>query len=264
MPDPDHRAWLLEAVRGVTLVRCRSLLSLGGLAHAFSTRLADGGRGFDLGTPDHEDSLIAARRRRFCEAAGLPGRTAPILRQQHGADIIMPGMTAEGELPEADGLLILEGEGSRQVAAVRTADCVPILLADRRGRSAAAVHAGWRGTAAGIAMRAVARFEEIGIAAGDLLAALGPSIGPCCYEVGPEVLQAVAGGSGLAAGGGRHLDLAGANVAQLRSAGVGRESIFRAPWCTACTSELFFSHRRQGSSAGRLMACIGWAKRALA
>jgi len=247
--------WLLETVEGLTIARCGRLLDLGGLAHAFSSRQADGAAGFDLGPPGRDDSLIEECRRRFCAAAGLKERLPLILKQQHGSEIIRAPMAEEDRLPEADRILILQGEDSRHVAAVRTADCVPILIADRRGRAAAAVHAGWRGTAAGIALRAVEMFEEIGIEAGELRAALGPSIGPCCYEVGPEVLHAVGGGSG------RRLDLAAANVAQLRSAGMRAGEIFRAPWCTACRTDLFFSYRREGSAAGRLMACIGWAEK---
>jgi YfiH family protein len=247
--------WRLEAVDGLTIARCGGLLGLGGITHAFSTRQADGAAGFDLGPPDLSDSMMEERRRRFCAAAGLTERSPLILRQQHGSEIIRAPLAEQDLLPEADGILALRGEDPRYVAAVRTADCVPILIADRRGGAAAAVHAGWRGTAAGIARLAVEKFAGIGIAAGDLVAALGPSIGPCCYEVGPEVLQAVGGGSG------RHLDLAGANVAQLRSAGMKAEAIFRAPWCTACRTDLFFSYRREGRAAGRLMACIGWAEK---
>jgi YfiH family protein len=247
--------WLLEVVSGLTLARCGGLLGLGAIAHAFSTRQADGNAGFDLGPPDRDDDLIEDRRRRFCAAAGLKERPPLILRQQHGSEIIRAPMADDDRLPEADGILVLRGEDSRHVAAVRTADCVPILIADRRGRAAAAVHAGWRGTAAGIARLAVEKFAGIGIKAGDLRAALGPSIGPCCYEVGPEVLRAVGGGSG------RQLDLAGANFAQLRSAGLKGSEIFRAPWCTACRTDLFFSYRREGRAAGRLMACIGWAEK---
>jgi YfiH family protein len=253
MPDPDCRQWLLEAVDGVTLARCNPLVGLGGLAHAFSTRRAEGTGDFDLGPPDCDEPLVEERRRRFSAAAGLEGRPPLILRQLHGSQIVRPGAGHGSDPPEADGILLLREEDTLRVAAVRTADCVPILIADRHGRGVAALHAGWRGTAAGIAVKAVARLRAAGVEACDLLAALGPSIGPCCYEVGPEVMEAVTGGSGT------HLDLAAANVEQLRSKGVKKDSIFAAPWCTSCEPELFFSFRRDGSASGRLMACIGWA-----
>jgi YfiH family protein len=128
----------------------------------------------------------------------------------------------------------------------------------------AAVHAGWRGTAQGIAAEAVARLAGLGGAAGSLIAALGPSIGPCCYAVGPEVAAEVALGCGVDVpriasprDGQLHLDLREANRLQLEAAGVPRGSIHVAPWCTSCEAELFFSYRRDGPT-GRSLACIGW------
>jgi YfiH family protein len=155
---------------------------------------------------------------------------------------------------------------------VRTADCVPLLLADRAGRAVGAVHAGWRGVAAGIAIRAAESLRAIGVATGDLVAALGPGIGPCCYEVDDEVLDAVARAAGVAPtrisdaparpGGGRRLDLHAALASQLAGAGVPLTAVHRAPWCTACADGLFHSYRRDGARSGRQMACIGWGPRA--
>ena len=151
------------------------------------------------------------------------------------------------------------------VPAVRSADCVPMLLADRTGAAIAAVHGGWRGAAAGIARSAVEALARLGVAPADLWVALGPSIGPCCYRVGIEVARAVARAGGVREGAistrgkgkQRLLDLHGAHRLQLEEAGIRGSSIFSAPWCTACYPGLFFSYRRDGAYGGRLMACIG-------
>jgi YfiH family protein len=267
VPNPG-RNWRQEVVDGVTLLRCAILHELRGVAHAFSTRLADGADDFDLGAPEPPDPEVDARRRRLCAAAGLDPPKPAILRQQHGTRIVrIEELVAEG-LSRADGLLLLREDGARAAAAVRTADCVPILLADEDGVAVAAVHAGWRGTALGVAARAVRMLQELGIPPGRLRAALGPSAGPCCYRVGDEVVKAVAEGTGLAperlsrrqGDGGRTVDLAAANSAQLAASGVREGSISSAPWCTICSAGMFFSHRREGAAAGRQMACIGWSR----
>lgn len=260
--NPD---WRQDVVDGVTLLRSALLHEIREVEHAFSTRLADGASGFDLGHPTPPDPEVDARRRRLSSASGLAGREPVILSQQHGTRIVGIEELPGDRPPRADGLLLLREGGALSVAAVRTADCVPVLLADEDGLAVAAVHAGWRGTALGIAARAVRMLEELGIPPGRLRAALGPSAGPCCYRVGGEVVEAVAEGSGMAPemlsrrqGGGRTVDLARANSAQLAAAGLRERFISTAPWCTICRGDLFFSHRREGAAAGRQMACIGW------
>ena len=174
--------------------------------------------------------------------------------------------------------------------AAQTADCVPILLADPVRRVAAAIHAGWRGTLARIAAKTVGRMRlEFGTRPGDVLAAIGPAIGRCCYEVGPEVAQAFLGQFAMAAEWfdgpfdrmalGEEpnflpwlsmvppghdvppervrLDLAAANRWQLADAGVRPRNITVSSLCTACRSDLFFSYRREGKQTGRQMAVIG-------
>lgn len=258
-------SWRAETVRGVTLLRCATLEAVRGVVHAFSTRVADGGDGFDLGGADREDPGWNDRRRRFREAAGLSAPPA-ILAQVHG-DRVVRGAELRGTAPpRADGVLALAGDGRELAPAVRVADCVPLLLADRQGRAVAAVHAGWRGTARGIARSAVESLEALGIPPSDLLAALGPAIGPCCYEVSEEVADEVAAACArpsaeLARPGARGrplLDLREANRLQLLEAGLPETAIDSAPHCTACEPGLFFSYRRDGAGTGRLMACIGW------
>jgi len=259
----------VDDVHGVVILRCEALLEIRGLAHAFSTRCADGRDDFDLGSATDTDPGVLERRRRFLEAAGLPEAPPFVLEQVHGAEIVAAASTGGGEA--ADGAWWSLGRDPTAVPAVRTADCVGILLADRHGGVAAAVHAGWRGTAAGIPGRAVRSLGSLGSAPGDLVAALGPAIGPCCYEVGDEVEEAIraAAPDGVAPGrpakpGGRfHLDLRAAVARQLEAAGVRFERISVAPWCTRCHQDRFFSFRGEGKAAGRLMAAVGASRASL-
>ncbi len=242
-------------------------MSVPGVAHAFSTRRAEKDDPFDLGRADSHDEGVTRRRHSFLEAAGFGGRDPLILRQVHGSRVVR-ARDAE-PLLEADGSIWLAGDSADPVPAVRTADCVPILLVDRTGRGAAAVHAGWRGTAERVAAEAVAVLARLGVPPGDLVAALGPAIRRCCYRVGEEVAARV---GGSVRKGARHrsvsvgenetfwLDLHAANRAQLEELGVPSHAIHEAPWCTRCRDDLFFSHRREGPQAGRMMSCVGAAR----
>jgi YfiH family protein len=134
---------------------------------------------------------------------------------------------------------------------VRTADCYPILIADKATRAVAAVHAGWRGTAAAIAKRTVSRMEEeFGTRPENIYAVLGPGIGACCYEVGEDV----AAHFGRKRAG--HLDLAALNRRQLLEAGVPGEQIDAVGSCTFCEAEKFYSYRREKEEAGRMVSFI--------
>jgi polyphenol oxidase len=138
------------------------------------------------------------------------------------------------------------------VVAIKTADCIPILLVDERHRAVAAVHAGWRGTVARIAPAAVeAMARRFATGPRDLHAAIGPGIGKCCYEVGPEVAVQF-GEQGRA-----HISLADANRAQLLEAGVTPERTYASNLCTMCLGEEFHSFRRDGQAAGRLYSFAG-------
>jgi YfiH family protein len=154
-----------------------------------------------------------------------------------------------GVLGEGDALL---EDNPGAIVAVRTADCVPILLVDERRRAVAAVHAGWRGTAGRIASAAIsAMHRRFGSEPEDLHAAIGPGIGKCCYEVGPEV-AAQFGGQGRA-----HIDLSQANLEQLTATGVTPERIYASKLCTMCRNEEFHSFRRDGEKAGRQYSFAG-------
>jgi YfiH family protein len=170
------------------------------------------------------------------------------LKQIHSATCV-PGGGRAGELGRGDAL-IENTPGS--VIAVKTADCIPILLVDERRRAVAAVHAGWRGTVAGIARRAVeAMAGLLGSVPADLHAAIGPGIGKCCYEVGPEV--AVQFGEPERA----RIDLLEANRRQLIDAGVTPGRVYASNLCTMCRPEDFHSFRRDKEAAGRLYSFAG-------
>jgi YfiH family protein len=166
--------------------------------------------------------------------------------------------------PAADGVVADGAPEGTPIPAVRTADCVAILLADSEGRVLGALHGGWRGLAAGIASRAVSRFAAAGARREDLVVALGPAILSCCYEVGAAVVDALGQTCGPTAGyvrqsrsGLMSVDLHAAAAAQLAAAGVPPAAIHAAPYCTRCRNDLFFSFRAEGTHAGRQMAGIG-------
>lgn len=134
---------------------------------------------------------------------------------------------------------------------VRTADCYPILLADDRNRAVAAVHAGWRGTAAHIVLRTLEEMHRrYGTEAADVYAAIGPGIGGCCYEVGADVARQF----GMEQAG--RIDLAAINRRQLLDAGVAEHRIDVLGGCTKCDGHLFHSYRRDQLGAGRMVSYI--------
>jgi YfiH family protein len=227
--------------------------NLDGAGAAFSTRL--GGvseQPFDslnlgLLTADGADS-VQENRRRLVGALGFEPDQIAFARQVHGTELIdhhpdgvseiwAPGGAKSSETSrEGDGHVLREAGAA---ALVFVADCLPVALAGPRG--VAMVHAGWRGLAGGILAKGAEAVEATS-------AAIGPGIGPCCYEVGSEVLDAFSGlGEGVASG--RMLDLPEAARRLLTGAGV--ERVESAGLCTFCEEELFFSHRRDDGRTGR-------------
>ncbi len=176
-----------------------------------------------------------------------PIRTdAATLRQVH-SDLVLTG-NSPGDCGQGDALVT-----NRQgiAVSVRTADCFPVLLADSGRRAVAAIHAGWRGTAAQIVRKTVERMgAEFGTRPADISAAIGPGIGACCYEVGEEVAREF--GFEVRT----HLDLARENRRQLETAGVPAENIEALGVCTFCDAERFFSYRRERETAGRMVSLI--------
>jgi YfiH family protein len=192
---------------------------------------------------------IAGLRHGFgTRVSGLTQDEMASLKQIHSGIVLRADRQA-GCVGEADALITAE---PGVVVSIRTADCLPILIADKRTGAVAAVHAGWRGTAAGIVGAAVARLRvEFGSKPEDLLAAIGPGIGVCCYEVGEEVARQL-GESHAGC-----VDLAQHNRRQLEQAGLAPNCIDALSLCTFCEAERFWSFRREGERAGRMISYIG-------
>jgi hypothetical protein len=177
------------------------------------------------------------------------------LRQIH-SDILLVPEAPSGCVGQGDGLL---SNRPGIVLSIRTADCLPIFLIDPVHRAVAAIHAGWRGTAADIAAKCVSRMErQFGSRPADLLAAIGPGIKECCYEVGFEVFQAVSRPFSAQKGAvsNRRLDLHGANFEQLAAAGVSPGNIVLGAPCSCCNPLEFHSFRRD-RGAGRMVSALG-------
>lgn len=222
---------------------------LGDARAAFSTRLGGVGEApFDtlnLGILTEDDGeVVIENRRRLAGALSLDPERIPIALQVHGAELVShsgpqqpsPFANPGSDLPSADGHVVTT---PGLAPLVFVADCLPVALAGPSG--VAMLHCGRRGLAAGIV---TAGAEAVGARA----AAIGPGIGPCCYEVGQEVLEGFSRlGDGVAEG--RMLDLAEVARRLLSEAGV--ERVESAGLCTSCEAELFFSHRRDGGVTGR-------------
>jgi YfiH family protein len=216
--------------------------------------------GLRHGFLDRAESAVAGSGdwERALQQVGVELRVATV-RQVHGAGVVTAA--TDRARPEADGV----ASAARGLAVgVVTADCVPALLLARRRGVVAAVHAGWRGAAAGVLEAALTHLRaQFGVEPPDVEAVLGPSIGPCCYRVGPEVQAAFAARTGAhtaaawtPAGDRLLLDLRAAGRLLLEAAGV--PSVATVGGCTACSPELA-SYRRDGAAAGRQLGFIGWA-----
>lgn len=227
-------------------------LRAAGFLHGFTTR--EGGVSaapYDSlnlgGAVGDEPAAVAENLRRATAALGLRAPPASA-RQVHGA-VVVEAARAEGV--EADALV---ARAPGEAVAVRVADCVPLLVADRRSGQVAAIHAGWRGTIAGVTEAAVRALLASGSRADELIAAVGPHVGPCCYEVSEELVARFSAAFGAEVVTGRRLDLGRCNELRLR--GLGVPAIERVGGCTACDGARFFSHRRDAGRTGRHLAAI--------
>jgi polyphenol oxidase len=301
--------WNLRRGGGLQIVESPSLARIAWLAYGFSTR--PGGASepvlnrnaslaknqnapqkvLNLGFTEWDSrKRVLENRAKFFAALGATKMRVAALRQLH-SDIVHVVGAAEfpqgDQAPKGDALITRE---PGVLLTIQTADCIPILLADTKQRAVAAIHSGWRGTAQRIAEKTLGRMQmEFGTCPQDVIAALGPGIGGCCYEVGHEVVKeftakfpnardwfvgpvdALENGDndpnwlpwltmrppGHAPPAPRaHLDLIAANRAILSGAGIASKNITSSGFCTACRTDLFFSYRREHTT-GRLMAAIG-------
>jgi polyphenol oxidase len=245
------------------LFRFERLGALVGVVHALSTRAGgvSGGRCASLNTSyavGDEPTNVDENLGRLCAAVGVDRAGLVWPYQVHGNAATL----VDADTPERPCCDILLTRSPARTLLLRFADCTPILLADPRRRAVAAVHAGWRGTAlraAGAAVRAMV--EAFDCRPRDLVAGIGPAIGPCCYAVGAEVVDRFADRPWAwtrTADGALKLDLWEANRRELVAAGVPAEQVELAGICTQCRAETFFSHRANGGQpAGRFAALLG-------
>lgn len=267
---------------GFKLHRCGDLAYLtipsfaatGLVAHAFTTRV--GGvslapySSLNLGLHVSDDPLkVVANRRRICSLLGLDVSNLVAGQQVHGDLVITVGAAEAGRgatslddaLPGVDALVTSE---STVLLSSYYADCVPLLFLDPVRRVIALAHAGWKGTVQDIGAKTVQHMvKNHGCIVEDILAAVGPAIGACCYEVDAPVMQAVErclSGGPVPARSGRPgrwwLDLPEVNYRLLLGAGVRAENITMACCCTACHNDLFFTYRKQNGPTGRMASLI--------
>jgi YfiH family protein len=223
-----------------------------GLPHASTTRHCPG-----ITPPADSGSPFGPAAITHFAGPELELSRAAFLRQVHGAGVRRVDDRADGFAGEGD-ILLTETPGLP--LAIFTADCLAIILVDSRAQRLAVAHVGWRGTVKGAAAAAMRALTAAGSQPGDLVAAIAPSIGPCCYEVDRPVIDPLRRAFSREwtewvreVGDGRWmLDLWAANASQLEAAGLSRERIVNPRLCTACRSDLFFSYRKEGST-GRLV-----------
>ncbi len=202
---------------------------------------------------DADRDRVAANRARLAVKLGFEPERLAVNRQVHGVEVIAVGR--EYRECEGDGL-ITDRRG--RLLGVSVADCGPVLLYDRQRGAIGAIHSGWRGSAAGVVRRGIERMgEEYDTDPADLLVWLGPSAGPCCYEVGEDVAGEFDPSCSRAIGGGKYLfDNRRAILRDLLESGVPSGSIQVDPRCTICDTG-FHSWRRDGAASGRMLAVIG-------
>jgi purine-nucleoside/S-methyl-5'-thioadenosine phosphorylase / adenosine deaminase len=289
-PQPKIQSpWSLHSVHGVQILELAPFKRFPWLIHGFSTRvggnsvLDSGEHALNLAFTEWDSrEAVQKNRKTFQSALGADDLTLVALKQFHSAVIRFfqtpPAEPYKGDasLTDVPGLLL----------GVQTADCVPILLVDPKKRVVAAIHAGWRGSLGRIAEKTVGQMRmRFGSKPSDILAALGPAIGGCCYEVGTELVTKFTSQFADAEGWfdelrtgdepnplqwlnmmppghqpppkNVRLDVRKANRAQLLVAGLVDRNIFVSDLCTACHTDLFFSYRKEADRSGRLLATIG-------
>jgi YfiH family protein len=284
----SNQMWTERKSRGLRILQAPALAKLPWLIHGFSTKpggvsMQAAQKVLNLGFTEWDTKEnVLENRRRLQSAIGAADLKLISLKQIH-SDVIHLFDAAPPALCQGDASIT---NRSGLLLSVQTADCVPILLVDPKSRAIAAIHAGWRGTLARIVVKAIGQMQmQFKSNPADLLAAIGPSIGGCCYDVGTEVAtqflsqfpEAPEWFDEFRTGDEPNpvqwlnmmppghqpppknvlLDLRKANRAQLLGAGLRSSNIFVSDLCTACRRDLLFSYRKEGPASGRLMSVIG-------
>jgi len=226
-----------------------------GVRHFFGTRRHSAGLALEIGVPGRSQKTTGMTRPSWLLS----------VKQVHGTDALVVDRALTSSDRFWDGWDALVTDQPDVMVAVRTADCVPVLMHDPRRKVVAAVHAGWRGAVAGIVSKTIALMESrFGSAPEHLRVSIGPSAGVCCYEVDEPVLDSLhqacpdvervvwKGKEGR-----RHLDLKALVREQARAAGAGPDAITSVNLCTICHKDLFFSYRRDGRVIGTMVSAIG-------
>jgi polyphenol oxidase len=291
--SPSIRApWRLRKSGDLQVLELLPFTKLPWLVHGFSTRFGGASTldrqkllNLSFVVWDTKENVLENRKRLQSAVGGKDLRLA-VMKQIH-SDVVHLFPSSLSQPCKGDAS-ITNKPGT--LLGTETADCVPILLVDPKNRAVAAIHAGWKGTLARIAQKTVGRMRlEFGSKPSDILAAIGPSIGPCCYEVGadfvakfsaqfadaPEYFDEARTGDepnplqwlNMYPPGHQpppknvHLDLGKANQSQLLAAGVREKNIFSNGLCTGCRTDLFFSYREEGAQSGRMLSVIGMRKK---
>ena len=251
----------------IETLRAREAWNTPGLSHGFFGRTGGVSRGpyesFNLSRYVGDDPATVAINWERARAAMPPFRQIATLNQVHGIEVHVIDERHDGARRAGDGM-VTAAPGI--ALGIFTADCVPMLMVDAGARVAGAFHAGWRGTLAGIAAAGVRRMVELGADPGRIYAALGPSIGRCCYEVDAELgarfvdtWPAAHAHVGAGRPGKTMLDLRGVLAQQLIAAGLRPEAIASLGTCTRCACERFFSRRAaHGQTCGLQLSFIGF------
>ena len=284
-PRPSLKGWTERKLRGVAILQVPAFAKIPWLVHGFSTRpggVSEIEKVLNLGAVEWDTrENVEENKRRFQAALGAPDLTLVSLHQIH-SDVVRSFDSVPAKQCKGDALAT---NRSGLLLGVRTADCAPVLVVDPKKRVVAAIHAGWRGTLARIVTKTIGQLQmEFACRPQDLLAAIGPTIGGCCYEVGTEVASAFAAKfpnasdffDELRTGDEPNplqwlnmmppghqpppnkvlLDLKKANRSQLLEAGVRVENIFVTELCTSCNVDRLFSYRKEANRSGRLMSVI--------
>jgi YfiH family protein len=288
-PSTLHAAWELRtSANGVGFLQVPAFNTCPWLIHGFSTSqggisTVNGRKVLNLGFTEWDTRENVQKNRKLFQSALDADQLALVSLKQFHSDVVCDFSSAPTEPCSADASIC---NTPNLLLGIQTADCVPILLLDPKKRAVAAVHAGWRGTLQRVVEKTIGRMKmECKTAPSDLLVAIGPAIGGCCYEVGTEVAAAFHSQFAdapewfdeLRSGDEPNplqwlnqfppghqpppknvrLDLRKANRAQLIVAGLSPQNIFVSDLCTVCRPDLLFSYRKQGSDSGRMMSVIG-------
>jgi YfiH family protein len=281
--------WKLQtSADGVSFLQIPAFSAFPWLIHGFSTsqggvRTLNGSKVLNLGFTEWDARESVQKNRKLFQSALDANELTLVSLKQFHSDVVCGFSSAPNELCSGDASI---SNTPNLLLGIQTADCVPILLLDPKKRAVAAVHAGWRGTLQRIVEKTIGRMKmEFKTNPNDLLAAIGPAIGGCCYEVGTEVAAAFHSQFAnapewfdeLRTGDEPNplqwlnqfppglqpppknvrLDLRQANRAQLLAAGLSPQNTYVSDLCTACRPDLLFSYRKQGSESGRMMSVIG-------